>query len=201
MAKVPKTPIKKGRPTKYDPMLDEVCYVACESGTTDKQLCRLLGAALKLKPIGENTLNLWKRKHQSFHERYEAGRSAYAGKVGEAMLMKKTKGYKIKEITREPVSFVDPDNPRERVVVRGEMVVTKEVTKHVIPSDKAIEMTLRANKPNKYRNDSNVRISGPDGGPIETHQMTHDELLAAAQMRVKLRNGETVSEPGKQPGA
>jgi len=201
MPKAPKKPIKKGRPTKYDPTLDEVCFVACQSGTTDKQLCRLIGAAVSTPPISENTLNLWKRTHPTFKAQYELGRSDYAGKIGERMLMKKTKGYKIKEITREPVSFVDPDNPRERVVVRGEMIVTKEVTKHIIPSDKAIELTLRANKPEKYRNDSNVRISGPGGGPIETHQMTHDELLAAAQMRVKLRNGETVSEPGKQPGA
>lgn len=56
-----------GRPTKYNPDLNQTVYKLCLLGLTDKELADFL-------EIAESTLNLWKLEHEDFSESIKKGK-------------------------------------------------------------------------------------------------------------------------------
>jgi transposase len=126
MAKKSAKSKKGGRPSKYK---DEFCKQAeklCEQkGYTDKQL------AAHFK-IATNYIYEWKKKYPEFSEAIRRGKDIYDTHEVESRLLKRALGYSYKEVTKVLSETPDPETGEPR------MVVSKEVTKEVIPDVQAI---------------------------------------------------------------
>ncbi len=117
---------KGGRPTDYDPEnYPRMAYVACmDGGFTDVKLAKLFG-------VSKATINNWKKEHPEFFDSIVRGKDEFDCAAAENCLLKRVKGFRYTEITREP-SSKEPDK----------MVVTKKVSKMVVPDTKAIQFFL-----------------------------------------------------------
>jgi len=130
------------RPSKYEshvkPKLNKVEAWA-RDGLTDEQIAHNLG-------IGVATLYEYKNKYPEFSEALRRGKDDIDIEVENALL-KRAMGYTYEEITRER----DKD---------GNMVVTKRVTKEVLPDVTAQIFWLKNRRPAVWRDKQDIEHSG-----------------------------------------
>lgn len=100
-------------------------------GLTDEQIAENIG-------ISRSTLNNWKDKYPDISDTLKKGKYVVDRQVENALL-KRALGYEYTEVTREYIPEV------------GEVTVTKEVTKQVVPDTTAQIFWLKNRKPDKWR--------------------------------------------------
>lgn len=100
-------------------------------GLTDEQIAENIG-------ISRSTLNNWKDKYPDISDTLKKGKDVVDRQVENALL-KRALGYEYTEVTREYIPEV------------GEVTVTKEVTKQVVPDTTAQIFWLKNRKPDKWR--------------------------------------------------
>ena len=130
------------------------------NGLTDEQIAHNCG-------IGMTTLNTWKAKYREIREALKEGKEAIDILVENALL-KRALGYTYEEKTYE----------RKQITEEGDtgMVLTKTVTKEVIPDTTAQIFWLKNRKKAEWR-DNAERIE------MEREKLELDKRLTDAQIR------------------
>lgn len=102
-------------------------------GLTDEQIAHNMG-------IATGTLYRWKKEHEEISDALKKGKEVVDIHVENALL-KRALGYEYTEVTRERIADLD-----------SELVVTKMVTKEVVPDTTAQIFWLKNRKPDVWRN-------------------------------------------------
>lgn len=135
---------------KYNDWLTPEALIKIEGwardGLTDEQISIKMG-------INPATLYEWKKKYPEFSESLKKGKEVIDRMVENALL-KRALGYSYTETTKE------------YVVEKGEMIITKEVTKEVIPDTTAQIFWLKNRKPNEWRNNPESVTNNNEGVQI-----------------------------------
>lgn len=151
---------------KYEQWLTEEGLLQLEAwarkGLTDEQIAANIG-------ISRSTLNEWKNRFSDISDTLKRGKEIVDIQVENALL-KRALGYTYKEITRE-AQF----NPQTE---QYEMVVTKEVTKEVVPDTTAQIFWLKNRKPEEWRDKKDVEHSGSVNNPFAA--LSTEQLLKLA---------------------
>lgn len=142
-------------------------------GLTEEQIAKNLGVAY-------STFRVYKDKYPALSAALKRSK-AIADREVENALFKRAIGYTYEEITQEPL--VDPETGETRIVV------TKVVTKHVLPDVTAQIFWLKNRKPEEWRDWKETEITGKDGGPVE--------LKSWVDLVVKAHEGE--ADPPESP--
>lgn len=138
---------------KYQEWLESDALLKLEAwardGLTDEQIAKNMG-------ISTATLYNYKRDHKEILEALKRGKEVVDIEVENALL-KRAKGYKYDEVTRELVSVKD----KEGSIIGNELQVTKVVTKEVQPDTTAQIFWLKNRKPKEWRDkqeiDTNIK--------------------------------------------
>lgn len=124
---------------KYEKWLTEESLLQIEAwardGLTDEQIAKNIG-------IGVRTLYEWKKKYLQISQSLKKGKEIVDIKV-ENSLLKRALGYTVTEITKERQL-----NPHTG---EYELVITKEVTKEIVPDVTAQIFWLKNRCPEKWR--------------------------------------------------
>lgn len=151
---------------KYEQWLTEEGLLQLEAwarnGLTDEQIAANMG-------ICRDTLIQWKKKYSDISDTLKRGKAIVDIQVENALL-KRALGYSYKEITRE-AQF----NPQTE---QYELVVTKEVTKEVVPDTTAQIFWLKNRKPDEWRDKKDVEHSGSVNNPFAA--LSTEQLLKLA---------------------
>lgn len=151
---------------KYEQWLTEEGLLQLEAwarnGLTDEQIAANIG-------ISRSTLNEWKNRFSDISDTLKRGKEIVDIQVENALL-KRALGYTYKETTRE-AQF----NPQTE---QYEMVVTKEVTKEVVPDTTAQIFWLKNRKPEEWRDKKDVEYSGSVNNPFAA--LSTEQLLKLA---------------------
>lgn len=151
---------------KYEQWLTEEGLLQLEAwarnGLTDEQIAANIG-------ISRSTLNEWKNRFSDISDTLKRGKEIVDIQVKNALL-KRALGYTYKETTRE-AQF----NPQTE---QYEMVVTKEVTKEVVPDTTAQIFWLKNRKPEEWRDKKDVEHSGSVNNPFAA--LSTEQLLKLA---------------------
>lgn len=159
---------KRGAPTKYNPDFARQAEVACaEGGFTGPKLAKLFGVA-------RSTINEWMVTHQNFSDAIKKGKEAWDNLRVEDSLLKRSLGYKYDETTKEP----SIDDPKK-------LITTKVVKKEVAADTTAMIFWLKNRQPQRWRDVKGVEVSGKDGAPIETKNMTAKEISEIYQDAIR----------------
>lgn len=151
---------------KYEQWLTEEGLLQLEAwarnGLTDEQIAANIG-------ISRSTLNEWKNRFSDISDTLKRGKEIVDIQVENALL-KRALGYTYKETTRE-----SQFNPQTE---KYEMVVTKEVTKEVVPDTTAQIFWLKNRKPEEWRDKKDVEHSGSVNNPFAA--LSTEQLLKLA---------------------
>lgn len=148
---------------KYEEWLTEEGLLQLEAwarnGLTDEQIAHNMG-------IRRETLYAWKKNYPNISNALKRGKEVVDIQVENALL-KRALGYSYKEITRE-----SQFNPQTE---QYELVVTKEVTKEVVPDTTAQIFWLKNRKPDEWRDKKDVEHSGSVNNPFAA--LSTEQLL------------------------
>jgi hypothetical protein len=122
-----------GRPTKYDPRLNDLVFKFCLLGATDRQIADFIG-------VTETTINNWKIEHPLFFESIQRGKLQADANVANA-LYHRALGY-----SHEAVKIFQFD---------GETLEHK-YTEHYPPDTAAAFIWLKNRRPKQWRDRSEV---------------------------------------------
>lgn len=149
---------------KYEHWLTEEGLLQLEAwardGLTDEQIAANIG-------IHRDTLNEWKKRYSDISDTLKRGKAVVDIQIENALL-KRALGYSYTETTRE-AQF----NPQTE---KYEMVVTKEVTKEVVPDTTAQIFWLKNRKPGDWRDKRDVAVEGSLNTNNPFEGLTTDEL-------------------------
>ena len=133
-----------GRPTKYKVDYARQAEVACrEGGFTDVKLAKLFSVTVP-------TITGWKKSHPGFFTSIKKGKDDYDVMLAEDCLMKRLQGYNYIETTKKP--------NRGKGVDPGTLVITKQVTKHVVPDTTAQIFFLKNRQPERWRDRQQIDV-------------------------------------------
>ncbi len=123
-------------------------------GLTDEQIASNMG-------IVRSTLSEWKNKYKDIADTLKSNKEVADLQVENA-LFKRAVGYQYKEVTKQQQN--------------GKMVVTKEVTKEIVPDTTAIIYWLKNRQPDKWRDKrkEEINVDIEDLTPI-VEMIAHDE--------------------------
>lgn len=142
---------------KYQEWLEPESLLLVEAwardGLTDEQISANMG-------IATSTFYEWKKTYPEFSESLKKGKEIVDIQVENALL-KRALGYKYTETTSE-------------VGENGEMRVTKQVTKEVVPDTTAQIFWLKNRKPTLWRDKQSIEHSGEINNPFAG--LTTEEL-------------------------
>lgn len=151
---------------KYEQWLTEEGLLQLEAwarnGLTDEQIASNMG-------VNVATLYRYKQSYCEICNALKRGKEVVDIQVENALL-KRALGYTYKETTRE-AQF----NPQTE---QYEMVVTKEVTKEVVPDTTAQIFWLKNRKPEEWRDKKDVEHSGSVNNPFAA--LSTEQLLRLA---------------------
>ena len=140
-----------GRPSKFNPVKCLQAEKLCKLGATDKELADFF-------EVSEQTLNAWKKEYPDFLESLKKGKAQADAEVASKLFHRAT-------------GFEHPDVHISNY--QGEITVTS-IIKHYAPDTTAAIFWLKNRRPDLWRD--RVEHTGRDGGPIETRDVTDDEL-------------------------
>lgn len=145
-----------GAPTKFNTRMCPRVYKLALLGATDTQIADFLG-------ISTATLDAWKNEHPRFLSSLKRGKDAADAMVAKS-LYRRALGYKHKAVK----IFADPKTGAEKVV---------EYIEHYAPDTTACIFWLKNRQRAAWRDRIDTEITGKDGGPIETTQLSSKERL------------------------
>jgi transcriptional regulator with XRE-family HTH domain len=131
-----------GRPSKFE-LYEKVILNIAKYGLTDKQIASAVG-------IDESSLNNWKKDNPKFFESLKEAKEESDRSVVKS-LYERANGYNINETTKELRMTDDGEK---------ELVVTKVVTKHIVPDTTAQIFWLKNRQPDKWRDKQELEHSG-----------------------------------------
>lgn len=132
------------------------------NGLTDEQIAKNLG-------ISKDTFYKYKKKYADFSDSLKRGKEVIDIEVENALL-KRALGYKYDEITKELI--------KDKKTGKEELLVTKVVTKEVLPDTTAQIFWLKNRKPEEWRDKKDIEHSGNISNPYE--DLTKEQLLKIA---------------------
>jgi transcriptional regulator with XRE-family HTH domain len=132
-----------GRPSKFNPEFHPTLAESlAKNGLIDREIALRLG-------ISESTLNLWKEKYPEFSESLKRGKEVVDLEV-ENTLLRRALGYDYTEVTRE----------RQKGGAEGDntLVITKKVTKQVVPDVTAQIFWLKNRDSARWRDRQEIAV-------------------------------------------
>jgi hypothetical protein len=151
---------------KYEQWLTEEGLLQLEAwarnGLTNEQIAANMG-------ITRETLRVWCNTYSVISATLKRGKEVIDIQVENALL-KRALGYTYTETTRE-----SQFNPQTE---KFEMVITKEVTKEVVPDTTAQIFWLKNRKPDEWRDKKDVEHSGSVNNPFAA--LSTEQLLKLA---------------------
>ena len=129
------------------------------NGLTDEQIASNIG-------IRRETLYDWKKRFPNISNALKRGKAVVDIQVENALL-KRALGYSYKEVTKERV--LDPETG-----LAG-MMITKEVTKEVVPDTTAQIFWLKNRKPEEWRARKDMKVDAEVNNPFK--ELTTEQLL------------------------
>ena len=188
-----------GAPTKYQDDFARMAEIACqEGGFTDKKLALLFN-------VSKSTINNWKKDHPEFKAALKSGKDVFDSEKVETAFLKRCLGFRFTEVTREPAA-VQETNPETGLQVgKPRMVVTKKVSKLIVPDGKSCMDWLTNRQPDRWKKVKHVEVTGAAGGPIKTQSMV---AVPSGPMSIEQWEAEVKAarehdkdiEPGLIPG-
>lgn len=151
-----------GRPSLYDPSMNDQARKLALLGLTDPEIAEFFGVA-------HSTLSLWKEEYPAFSEALNAGKIQADADVADS-LYRRAMGEVV--FTEKRVKKDD-----------GEYEIIRLMQS--VPADPgAAKLWLTNRQPSRWRDKQAVELSGPDGGPvqIDATKLSPDamrEILAA----------------------
>lgn len=139
------------RPSKFDPAKCVQAEKLCKLGATDKELANFF-------EVSEQTLNTWKKEHPAFLESLKKGKEMADAEVGER-LYQRACGY---------------SHPEVHISNYQGAITKTPITKHYAPDTTACIFWLKNRRPDVWRD--RVEHTGRDGGPIETREVSDEDL-------------------------
>ena len=110
----------------------------CRRGLTNEQIAENLG-------ISEQSFSNYMKRYEEFADAVDKGREEIEIHIENA-LVKRALGYSYKEVTRERKAVVNPETGEAEY----KLVVTKSVTKHVVPDVGAQQYYLEHRAPKRW---------------------------------------------------
>jgi hypothetical protein len=162
---------KRGRPSVFSVEKAERAYALAQQGATDPEIAEGLG-------IGTATYYRWKHEHPEFREATRLGKEAADDRV-ERSLYHRALGY-----SHEAVKIFMPAGAAEPVYA--------PYTEHFPPDTAAASLWLRNRRPDQWRDRIDHELSGKNGGPIETADVSAVE--AARRIAFILGQGLRAAE-------
>ena len=154
-----------GAPTKYKKDFARMAYVACiEGGFTDKKLALLFG-------VCEKTINNWKKEHKQFLQSLRDGKDEFDSNKVEAAFLKSCLGFRYTETTMEPAVIARHGGAQPAEIIETRMVVTKKVSKVVIPNGRNCLNWLTNRNSSRWKKIKHVELTGENAGPVRTESM------------------------------
>lgn len=136
-----------GRPTKYNAAYAPQAEVACrEGGFTILKLSKLFS-------VTQSSIKLWMKNHSEFSAAIKKGRDDFNVMTAENCLLKRVKGYRYTETTKEPVM--------DAATKKTTLQTTKIVTKSVAPDVTAQIFFLKNRDPQRWRDKIETVITAP----------------------------------------
>ena len=189
---------KTGPKPKYQEDFARQAYVACkEGGFTDIKLAALFN-------VSKSLINNWKKDHPKFYDALKRGKDEYDCEKVETSLLKRAKGFRYTETTRELQQVLSQPDPvyvqpkdgsaltsyQPESVATSEMVVTKTVSKVHSPDTKAAEFWLCNRNPDRWKKLKHVELTGKGGSNL----MGAEPVTAFMTMLEKLAGPEYVEK-------
>ena len=171
-----------GRPTKYKARFIDEAFELCKEGFTDLKLSKFF-------KVSKQTLYDWQKEYPEFLDSIRRGKDIFNCLTAENCLLKRIKGGRYSEVTRERVLVQDGDKTVEKKSADGkkrivpklipEIIVTKKVSKTLAPDPKSIIYFLNNRDRDRWKNLKAIEVSGPDGKKLslETKIEVANELL------------------------
>jgi hypothetical protein len=140
-----------GRPSKYKPEYADLAFKFCLMGATNEKLAEFFDVAV-------STVSLWMVEHEAFSDAIKKGRAEADAEIAHA-LYHRAKGYSHPAVK----IFADPKTGVEKIV---------DYTEHYPPDTAAAFIWLK----NRAGWRDRQELTGADGGPIQTADMTETEI-------------------------
>lgn len=144
-----------GRPTKFNTRMCPRVYKLALLGATDAQIADFLG-------ISTATLDAWKNEHPRFLSALKRGKDTADAMVAKS-LYRRALGYRHKAVK----IFADPKTGAEKIV---------EYVEQYAPDTTACIFWLKNRQRAAWRDRIDTEITGKDGGPIETADVSETEI-------------------------
>jgi len=146
-----KTAGNKGRPSAYKPEYCEQAYKLCLLGATDKEMADFFR-------VSEVTVNAWKKAHPDFLKSITRGKTIADANVAEK-LYHRALGY-----SHDAVKIFMPAG--------ADKPVYAPYTERFPPDTPAASLWLRNRQGGKWRDKQDHEVSGKNGGPIQTEDVS-----------------------------
>ena len=153
-----------GRPTAYKPEYAEQARKYCLLGADDAKLAMLFD-------VTETTINNWKQSHHEFFESIKRGKEIADAEVADR-LYQRAMGY---------------EHPEVDIRVVGGEIVQTPIRKVYAPDPTSAIFWLKNRQRAAWREKIDHEVTGKDGGPIETKEVS--ELEAARRIAFALTLG------------
>lgn len=155
------------RPTSYKPEFSEQAEKLCKLGATDIELADFFG-------ISDRTIYRWQAQFPEFCRSLKAGKETSDERV-ERSLYHKAVGYTFDS---------------EKVFqFQGEIVRTK-TREHVPPDTTAAIFWLKNRRPVEWRDRQQHELTGANGGPIQTEEMSARDVILGRITSIVARTRE-----------
>lgn len=151
-----------GRPTDYRPSYVEDVFKLSLLGATDKEVADFFDVA-------ESTINKWKLDFPEFSESMRAGKLKADTEVAKK-LYDKANGAEWIEDFATKCKTTTYENGKK--VLETEEIQVTPIRKAAPPDTQAISLWLRNRQGQKWRDKIDHELTGKDGGPIETKDVS-----------------------------
>lgn len=148
---------ERGRPTKFDPKFVQLAERACTLGYTDVELAKLFEVDIR-------TIDRWKLEHEDFCRALKVGKDVADDRVERSLYMRAV-GY-----DEEAVKIFMPAGASEPVYA--------PYTEKIAPDTTAQIFWLKNRRRQAWADRQQHEMTGPDGGPIKTEDVTDPKVLA-----------------------
>lgn len=166
--------MERGRPSKYDAAFPKQARKLCKLGATDQEIADFFGVHVA-------TLFRWKDAHQDFRDALKEAKAEADARVEES-LFQRAIGY-----SHEAVKIFMPAGAAEPVHA--------PYREKYPPDTTAAIFWLKNRQPERWRDVARHEMTGKDGGPIQTEDVSARDALISRIRGIAARNGEDERPP------